>query len=81
MRTASIVGLRIAARLLGSMAEGNPRLVENRNWQFASQGTAGLIKDIESLHGFADVVVPVDFNASEIETFDDPRQLKFGGVL
>lgn len=87
MRTASIIGLRIAARLFGSMAENNPRVIENRNWQMASWGTAGLIKDIESLNGFAEVIVPVDFSEESIEAelaradalkFEDPRQLHFG---
>lgn len=86
MRTASIIGLRIAARLLGSMVENNPRLMENRNWQSASVGVAGLIKDVETLNGFAEVIVPVDFAAemqeAEIdEPADDPRQLCLGGVL
>ena len=84
MRTASIIGLRISARLLGLMCETNPRLMENKHWQAAARGVAGLIKDIESLNGFAEVVINVDFSAefqeSEMPATEDPRQLRFGGV-
>lgn len=70
MKTPPPIGLRFAMRVLATMAEKNPRLVENWNWQTASQGIAGLIRDIETLRGYN--VVPVDF-AAEIERIESDQ--------
>lgn len=34
-----------AAHALGEMAEENPKIIENKNWQAATQGLAGLLKE------------------------------------
>ena len=77
-----LLGLRFCAQVLGGMVERNPRLVSNRNWEQACSGVVGLMKDIESLNGFADVrdvLVTVDFlQHADVE---DPNQLKMAGVL
>lgn len=74
MITPPTLGLRFCARVLGGMAERNPRMIENRHWQLASQGVAGLVKDVESLKGYRNIL-EIDFAAIARETLEDPNQL------
>jgi hypothetical protein len=79
--SAPIPALKLCHRILAMMAESNPRVTDNGAWQKATEGVARLRKDIETLNGFADVIVPVDFSELAATVVEDPRQLRLGGVI
>jgi hypothetical protein len=70
MSAGPLTGLKVCVRTLAELAEGNPRWIENRNWQQASQGIAGLTRDVVNLQAN---IVPVHFGATE--EIVDPRQM------
>jgi hypothetical protein len=67
-------------QVLGAMAERNPRMQENSNWQAASVGIARLLRDVESLNG---AVVEVDFVAevARLEAMSDQSDMWWQPLL
>ena len=83
---APVESLKVCTRILATMAERNGRIVENRNWQKATEGIVGLRRDVESLMGFAEEVIAMDFSSfasfqrflcEAAQPFQDERQLEF----